>query len=757
MSMILRAAMALCAAVLLWQAPPATAQDGRLNRLAQEDSPYLRQHANNPVDWYPWGKEAFEKARKENKPILLSVGYSTCHWCHVMERESYSDKDIAAVLNANFVAIKVDRERRPEVDETYMIATEMLNQTGGWPNNVFLTPELKPFAAVTYLPKDQFKDLMEQVNSHWRSNPGPIMGQAERVASVIATYMSSRIEARAITPALLKNLVKQATANFDEFNGGIGVAPKFPQESLLLFLLEQAERSLDKRAREVALSTLDNMLLGGIRDHIGGGFHRYAVDPQWRVPHFEKMLYNQALISQALVQAYRMTGRQRYARALRETLDHVIRDMQLPGGAFATAFDADSKTASGEKKEGTFFVWTPDDIAKALPEADAQLASKVFAITKDGNFHGASIPHLSEPVDKLAGTLKIPAGELKARLAKIKSQLNAYRSKRPWPLRDDKILTSWNGLMIRALADASGVLSQPAYRAAALKAAEFLWQNHYKQPGELRRFSFEGKTSLLATQPDHAFLAVAYVALFDATGDDKWLRRAGELAEVMHKLFLDGEARDYYMAKTDDPIPQPKVRSDQPLPSGNAAALELFSKLSRRTLSLDHRQRANDVLAASSGIAAQSPGTSGYLLKSADEFLRGELGHVQFLGKGKVRVALERSSPTKGTLHVTIAEGWHINAHKPLQDHYIPTQVNLQGPGDPMPAAVKYPKPIVQKLGFADADMALYEGTFSIAFELPSGEKAARAILFLAQACSDKICLDPETLSMTLMPMATNN
>ena len=475
--------------------------------------------------------------------------------------------------------------------------------------------------------------------------------------------------------------------------------------------------------------------------------------PQWRVPHFEKMLYNQALISQALVQAYRITGRLRYATALRETLDHVIRDMQLPGGAFATAFDADSKTTTGEKKEGTFFVWTPGEIGKALADTDAELAGKVFGITKDGNFHGGSIPYLTAPIGKLADTLKLNAGDLAARLATIKSRLNDYRSKRPWPLRDDKILTSWNALMIRALADASGVLSEPAYRDSAAKAAEFLWRAHFKQPGELRRFSFEGKTSLLATQPDHAFLAVAFVALYDATRDAKWLRRASELADVMHKLFLDGEARDYYMAKTDDPIPQPKVRSDQPLPSGNAVALELFAKLSRRTLSLEPRQRASDVLAASSGIAAQSPITSGYLLKSADEFLRGELGRVQFLGKGRVRVELKRTTPTKGTLHVTIAKGWHINAHKPLQDHYIPTQVNLQGPGDPMPTAVKYPKAIVQKLGFADDDMALYEGEFSIAFELPSGEKTARAILFLAQACSDKICLDPETLSMTLMPM----
>ena len=669
--------------VLAGLIPSATIAEGtraKPNRLANEASPYLRQHANNPVDWYPWGKEAFEKARRENKPILLSVGYSTCHWCHVMERESYSDKDIATVLNTHFVAIKVDRERRPEVDETYMIATEMLNQAGGWPNNVFLTPELKPFAAITYLPKPQFQEMMQEINQHWRNNPGPIMGQAERVASVIAAYMQSRVEARTVTPQLLKSLVKQATQHFDDFNGGIGVAPKFPQESLLLFLLEQAERNLNARAREVALTTLDHIIAGGIHDQVGGGFHRYAVDPRWRVPHFEKMLYTQALLSQALIQAYRMTGHQRYARAARQTIDHVIRDMQQPDGGFATAFDAESKTADGKKEEGAFFVWTPDQLKKALSAADAELAAKVFGITKDGNFHGKSIPHLASPPAKIATEMGTTPAKLHARLDAIRTTLNGIRAKRPPPLRDDKILTGWNALMIRTMANAAVILDAPRYRDAAARAGEHLWQAHFEAPGELRRFAFEGKTSLLATQPDHAYLAVAFVALYDATGDAKWLARAERLVERMHAAVLRQGAGDYIMAKSDGTIPAAKIRTDQPVPSGNAVALELYAKLARRTMSSEYRQRAHTLLAAVTGVAAGAPGSSGYVLKSTDELLRGELGTVQFLARGRVRVALTRLGDDSARLDVEIAPGWHINAHKPLEDHFIPTVVSSAGP-----------------------------------------------------------------------------
>ncbi len=720
------------------------AASGKANRLAEEASPYLRQHAKNPIDWYPWGKEAFDKARRENKPILLSVGYSTCYWCHVMERESFSAADVAALLNKHFVAIKVDRERRPEVDEMYMLATEILNRAGGWPNNVFLTPELKPFAAITYLPKAQFKDLLANINQHWQTNPGPIMGQSEQVADVIAAYMSNRVAARTITPALLKSLVKQATQNFDVFHGGIGVAPKFPQESLLLFLLEQAERNLNDRAREVALTTLDNMLRGGIRDHVGGGFHRYAVDPAWRVPHFEKMLYNQALVAMALVRAFRISGAVRYRTGLVELLEFVRRDMQLAGGAFATAFDAESKTGSGEKKEGAFYVWTPGEVKRVLGDKDGALAMRYLGITADGNFHGSSIPHL----DPDAGT----GGAQLAKLTALKSRLNAARAGRDAPLRDDKVLTGWNALMIHGFADAAIALASKKYRDVASAAARFVWREHFERPGELRRFSFEGAARLSATQPDYALLASAFVRLYDSSGDAVWLQRAEQLADAMHIRFLDREAGDYVMARTDDPIPPAKVRTDQPLPSGNAAALELYARLARRTLSPDHRQRAHDLLAAVSGAAVQAPISSGYALKAADELLRGELGGVQYLGNGQVRVQLKRGGGGLPRLEIKIADGWHINGHRPLEDHFVATVVGLAGPGDPQPSAVGYPEAVVRKLGFSDKPMALYEGQVVIPVTLAKSGRAPRALTITAQACSDKICLDPETLVMTLRP-----
>ncbi|MGI9520467.1 MAG: DUF255 domain-containing protein [Hyphomicrobiaceae bacterium] len=742
-SIVTTLAMLLCSSVGLSKA----------NRLAHEASPYLRQHANNPVEWYPWGKEAFEKAQRENKPILLSVGYSTCHWCHVMERESYSDLDIAAVLNAHFVAIKVDRERRPEVDETFMLATQILNQVGGWPNNVFLTPELKPFAAVTYLPKGEFKDLMQEVSDHWINNPGPVMQQAEQLGNVIAAYMQARVDSRSLTPQVLKRLVDEATHGFDEFSGGIGVAPKFPQESQLLFLLEQAERNLNSRARTVALFTIDNVIKGGIRDHIGGGFHRYAVDPHWRVPHFEKMLYNQALMAMVLNQAFRMTGRPQYERALRETLDYVLRDLRLASGSFATAEDAESKDAYGRKSEGAFFIWTPATVDAVLSPSDSEFAKRHLGITSSGNFNGASIPHLAQ----VSGLDNVEQSEVEAiRLKTIKLKMNGVRSKRPRPLRDDKVLTGWNALMIRALAEAAIELNAPVYTEAARKAAEYLWKWHYEAAGELRRYAFEGHTSLLATQPDHAYLAVAFVALFDATGDRVWLARAERLATDMQRLYFDDTAGDYVMARSEDPLPPPKVRTDQPVPSGNSVALELFAKLARRTLSVDYDQRAHDLMAATSGTASREPASSGYALKSADEFLRGELGRRQYLGKGRVKTVLERVDAQRVNVRLKIAPGWHVNAHEPLEPHFIATAVRLHGPGDPQPLSVVYPQPQVRKLGFAEKPMALYEGDVIIPVSLPKDGKVVRKLIFEAQACSDKICLNPETLSMTLRPVWAN-
>lgn len=327
--------------------------DGKPNRLLEEASPYLQQHAYNPVDWYPWGKEAFEKARRENKPILLSVGYSTCHWCHVMEEESYSDPKIARALNEGFVAIKVDRERRPDVDETYLLATQLLtNSSGGWPNHVFLTPDLKPFFAGTYFPPGVFRQTLRQVSLYWAIDMPTLQREGERVARIIRVVMSRRAAARDVTRSAVDGAVTELTKNLDRQYGGLGLQPKFPRENILLFLLDQAEKYDTPQALEAVTKTLNGMLHGGIHDQVGGGFHRYAVDRKWLVPHFEKMLFNQAGVGRALVQAWRITGNRRYSNAARNLFDFVLRDLTAPGTGFYSAYDADSPKADGETKEG---------------------------------------------------------------------------------------------------------------------------------------------------------------------------------------------------------------------------------------------------------------------------------------------------------------------------------------------------------------------------------------------------------------------
>ncbi|MDH3579424.1 MAG: thioredoxin domain-containing protein, partial [Hyphomicrobiales bacterium] len=474
---MIRFCLALVAALFIlpeaFAAAPGAGEARKANRLINEASPYLRQHAYNPVDWYPWGAEAFKKAKQENKPIFLSVGYSTCHWCHVMERESYSDADIARVINTNFVAIKVDRERRPDVDETYMLATQLISRSGGWPNNVFMTPERKPFYGGTYFPPDAFKSLLVQVAGIWRDEQNTLEKDADNIANAINTIMTRRVEAAEITPKVLKAATQAIVKNLDEFHGGFMETLKFPQEAVQMFLLRQAEKYDDKDALNAVTLTLDNLLNGGIQDHAGGGFHRYAVDPQWRVPHFEKMLYNQALMTQVLVRAYRITGTARYAAAARRTLDYVLDDMTASHGGFFSARDADS----GEE-EGTFYVWRPEQLEKALSPEDAKFARDVFGVSLIGNFEGqTTVLHLAKTPAEWAAELKISEAAFTTRLDAIRRTLAKTRASREAPLRDEKIVTAWNGMMIAAFAEAAAVLSEDKYRDAALKAATFIWDN----------------------------------------------------------------------------------------------------------------------------------------------------------------------------------------------------------------------------------------------------------------------------------------
>ena len=713
------------------------------NRLIKEASPYLRQHAYNPIKWFPWGPEAFAKAKKENKPIFLSVGYSTCHWCHVMERESFNEEDIAEVLNLNYVAIKVDRERRPDVDETYMLATQLITERGGWPNNVFLTPERKPFYAGTYFPRDTFKTLLIEVAKLWDSEPDALKQDAERIAGTVSTIMTRRVEASEVTPEKLNAAAQTILKGVDDFNGGFTDAPKFPQESILLFLLRLAEKDGTKELLDTVTLTLDNILDGGIHDHAGGGFHRYAVDPQWRIPHFEKMLYNQALITRALLRAHRLTGKTRYAAAARRALDYVIADMTSPQGGFYSARDADS-----EGEEGTFYVWTPAQLEKALDAKDADFAKKVFGVTVLGNFESqTTVLHFPASPKELAETLKMSEDTLMQRANAIRAKLAKARQSRKAPHRDEKIVTAWNGMMIATFAEAAEMFDDQRYRNAALNAANFLW-NEVGGKDALKRAWFEGRAALDAQQEDYAFTALGFVALYDLTGDALWLKRAETLTAQMVKLFRDDTAGDYYMTASVSTFSKAKARTDAGTPSGNAAALELFAKLARRSQKPDHRLNGEALLSALSSIALRSPLSNSYALLGADLLLRGGAGARQYMSKGIVDVdgSIDKADGAL-KLSLRIAPGWHINSDKPLEEFFIPTEVKLEGSEA---AKVAYPAAVRRKLGFHEKELALYEGKVEITAKLPEGvEMPVNATLRL-QACSDEICLEPETAKVTV-------
>ncbi|MDP1925210.1 MAG: thioredoxin domain-containing protein [Thiobacillus sp.] len=446
------------------------------NRLILEDSLYLLQHAHNPVDWYPWGKEAFAKARRENKLIFLSIGYSTCHWCHVMEKESFENPAIARQLNRHFVAIKVDRESRPDLDHLYMTAVNLLSGHGGWPMNSLLTPDGHTVQGGTYYRPDDLSRLLTQAEQLWREQPGTLKAQSAAVARAVNQAMAREAAMAELPPTLAVTTTRRLLEHHDALQGGFGTAPKFPNEPLLALLLDQAVRVHDRAARTALTTDLDAMAAGGIHDQAGGGFYRYSTDSEWLVPHFEKMLYTQAQLARLYVAAGH--GQGEYARVTRRALDFVLREMRAPDGGFYSALDADS--AGGE---GRHDLWTPATVRAALGPSDAAFTIQQYGITASGNFEGASILHLSKPL----------GGTARARLDRIDAALLKARQLRPRPPRDDKILTGWNGLMITALAEAGERLDEPRYLAAARRAAEFLWQHHRRADGSLWRVSLHGR------------------------------------------------------------------------------------------------------------------------------------------------------------------------------------------------------------------------------------------------------------------------
>jgi len=572
------------------------------NRLAAEKSPYLLQHARNPVDWYPWGDEAFARARAEGKPIFLSIGYATCHWCHVMERESFEDDEVAAVLNDHFVCVKVDREERPDVDRIYMTALNAMGLGGGWPLNAFLTPELEPFYGGTYFPprgmgaRPGLLDLLPRIHVAWTGNRAALAEQGARVLAAVDSLSEAKGDAPSFDE-LAEQCLRALERSHDTVHGGFGRAPKFPSTVNLAFLLRWWARNPGGRANALHLvrAQLDAMRAGGIHDHLGGGFHRYSTDERWLVPHFEKMLYDQALIADAYLDAFHATGEPAYAASARGVFRYLARDLTGPDGEFWSAEDADS-----EGEEGRWCVWTPAQLAEVLGEADAKAFALRYGVTPQGNFeHGASVLHEALPLADVAARLGADEAALEARLAAAREKLLEARGKRPRPLRDDKVIAAWNGLAIAACAKGARVLGEPALATAAARAAEFAW-TRLRDPatGALRRRWRDGEAAGAGQLDDYAYLAHGLLELYAATFDPLWLERAVALTEAQVERFWDEQGGAFFESPAGDASVRVRMKDgfDGAEMAGNSIAAGNLVRLAALTEREDWRLMSGRVL-----------------------------------------------------------------------------------------------------------------------------------------------------------------
>ena len=575
----------------------------RGNRLAQETSPYLKLHAHNPVDWYPWGPEALERARRENKPIFLSIGYAACHWCHVMARECFENPQIAKLMNENFVNIKVDREERPDLDETYMQAVVMVTGTGGWPLSVFLTPDLKPFFGGTYFPPERFKEILVALSEAYRQDQAEVVKDAQTLQELLQTRQKIKAAGQTPDKEVLTRAYERLSRVFDAQQGGFGAAPKFPEALELSFLLHYYRFAGENRAREMVGFTLEKMARGGIYDQLGGGFHRYATDSRWLVPHFEKMLYDNALLSAVYLAHYQITGNEFDRRVAQETLDFVLRELGSASGGFYSSLNAES-----EGQEGQYYLWSLDEVQRVVGSTASPVVAAALGITQEGNFEGVNV--LTRPLSEaeLAERFALPEEEVRQTLTSAVEKLRQARAQRVPPSRDDKIIVAWNGLMISALARGAQVLGEPRYYQAAAQSARFILKDLVKE-GRLYRIRADGQTNVPAFLDDYAFLANSLIDLFETDFDPSWLTAARGLVDRMDELFWDSEQGLYFYEGKDQKTPlgrNPGIH-DRSIPSGNSLAALACWKLYRFTEDKRYQKRAQTILTRLQGQARNSP------------------------------------------------------------------------------------------------------------------------------------------------------
>jgi uncharacterized protein len=731
------------------------------NRLILEDSPYLLQHAHNPVNWYAWGEEAFAAARKQDKPIFLSIGYSTCHWCHVMEEESFDDDEVAARLNRDFISIKVDREQRPDLDEIYMMGVQLMTGRGGWPMSNFLTAEGKPFYGGTYYSKEQFLPLLQRVHQTWTDDRSSLIDSAQKVYAAIEEQLSSRGQAARIGQQQIDAAVAQLMSTQDKQHGGSTGAPKFPNESLLLLLLGQIERS-DKPLHtnpywQALHRALDGMLRGGIYDQAAGGFHRYSTDAKWLVPHFEKMLYNQAQLARVYARAWKLSGDEEFRRIAEETLDYVLREMRSEQGAFFSATDADS-----EGEEGKYFVWQYQELKQQLSVEQLSLLEAVYGVTEGGNFEGNNILYLPQPLDQAALQLSLQRPTLLQKLEQTKQKLLLLRQQRIPPLRDEKIITEWNAMMITTLSEAGFLLQEQKYITAAVNAADFIWQHNRDENGLLYRIHLNGRSSTQATLEDYSYYLESMLALYDATGENRWLNKANTVQQQMTELFWENDGGGFYVSQADTAGPmimRSQSAYDGATASGNSVALVALVLLNQRMKNTATEHQIDQQILRYSSRLISSPLSLSYMLTGINEYQHPTPHSVQYAADGHVRAIATREPDNTDaqqlSVELTIEKGWHINSNTTAIENLIATELTVN---NAQVTAIHYPKAIEKPVTFADSPLLLYQGKVKIVAELQETSKIDNDIAVATpivasitlQACSDSLCLPPETLQLVL-------
>jgi uncharacterized protein YyaL (SSP411 family) len=780
-----RAALLLAAILELASAAPAAdpKEKGKPNRLAKESSPYLLQHAHNPVDWFPWGQEAFDKAKKEKKLVFLSIGYSSCHWCHVMERESFSNPDVAKILNDHFVCIKVDREERPDVDDVYMTALQVYGDQGGWPLSMFLTPDGKPIFGGTYFPPEDkklddgtvpgFKTILKKVIDLDKEDHDGLLKQADVIAERTVDALGRSSLGIAIV-ALNRELVKGAAGayEFDPVYGGTGSkardfrGTKFPRVAVWNFLLQQSRKPGNEELAKAVKLTLRQMAEGGIYDQLGGGFHRYSTERTWTVPHFEKMLYDNAQLVELYADAYKADPNPLYKRVTAETLSFMAREMTSPDGAFYSALDADSNG-----REGEFYVWTAAEIKDVLGnEADASFLRTVYGVGAPNFEEKFHVLRLPKPTAELAKDLKVTEAELLARLEPLKKKLFDHRAKRERPFLDTKVITAWNGQMIAAYARAGEVLKEKAYTDAAAKAADFLLKSMRDKDGRLLRIYAATPGAKPAAKgngflDDYAFLVHGLLNLHDATGEKRWLDEAKSLTEAQMKWYADEKRGGFYYTAHDHEklFARSKESYDGAQPSGTSVAVRNLLRLGRKTGDAKYTDFGIRTIKAFAATLKATPGVVPGLARALDE-------HLDATGKDAVETPKIAADPPANpressdvvkaelkaegqsfTVTLTVSAPWHLYAN-PVGNATlteVQTTIEVYLDGKKVEAAVEYPKGKAVK-DAVTGDYAIYEGTVKLTGKLPAGTKADAALEVRVKltACKEGTCLLPSVVKL---------